>query len=110
MITLKKAIEVLENWRVHAYHDDDGTDEDAHELFFALNVAIPLLQKATLKNPATNADRIRAMSDEELATALETALFCPYKGTDEWCGLKNEYCNACLLDWLQQPVEEVDHV
>lgn len=44
--------------------------------------------------PGTNADRIRAMSDEELAKFLE------YEGG----GACAEVCG--WLNWLRQPVEE----
>lgn len=41
----------------------------------------------------TNADRIRAMSDEELHTFLNNWLDCPYGKTLDW------------IDWLKQEVE-----
>ena len=49
----------------------------------------------------TNADRLRAMSDEELAEWL------PFKmgacNMSEKCG--NDYtCDVCWLDWLKQEV------
>ena len=47
-----------------------------------------------VKVPMTNADRIRAMSDEELAKWLE------YEGG----GACAEVCG--WLNWLQQPAEE----
>lgn len=50
------------------------------------------------KKPMTNGDRIRAMSDEELA---ELNTLCPF--IDEECTMKG--CNACILEWLKQPVE-----
>lgn len=52
----------------------------------------------------TNADRIRAMSDEELAVTL----MCPNEMgmADIPCDQKN--CCKCLLDWLRQP-EEATH-
>ena len=46
----------------------------------------------------TNADRIRAMSDEELASFLENAMF----DSDEPRAVE-------ILHWLQQPVEEAGH-
>ena len=57
----------------------------------------------------TNADRIRAMSDEELAEFL-----CDFRGcdTDEntCIGCKGEqYCragHAGAMEWLKQPAEE----
>ena len=52
----------------------------------------------------TNADRIRAMSDEELAKFLQEP-FCDKRTHDEctisYCGV----CDQCVLDWLQQPAE-----
>ena len=47
--------------------------------------------------PITNADRIRAMTDEELAELLFQV------GYDNGWGMK-EYA----LEWLQQPAEEED--
>lgn len=45
--------------------------------------------------PSTNADRIRAMSDEELAAWMAE------------CNAYREYANASQwLPWLQQPAEE----
>ena len=65
---------------------------------------------------ATNADRIRAMSDEELAQNLwkfsdldERISFCPNNPecdalleTED--GIPQEKCMGCLLAWLRQPV------
>ena len=57
----------------------------------------------------TNADRIRAMSDEELAKFL-----CNFRS----CDSSEHPCNGCqaepycmighngMIDWLQQPAEE----
>ena len=58
------------------------------------------------KAPLTNADRIRTMSDEELANIIE----CPYGNPyfDEHLPCKGS-CHDCLLIWLQQPAEEDDH-
>lgn len=68
----------------------------------ALGLAIAALKVVDfdqVKNePLTNADRIRAMSDEELAEWHET---CPY--INEECTMKG--CEKCVLDWLQQPAE-----
>ena len=44
-----------------------------------------------LRQPITNADRIRAMSDEELAWAIDSAIVPP--GTPK-------------LEWLRQPAED----
>ena len=59
-------------------------------------------------NYTTNADRIRAMSDEEL---------CEFLGEYKFCDICEEGCDNCtyngdcdnrLLEWLQQPTEEND--
>lgn len=52
--------------------------------------------------PTTNADRIRAMSDEELAKKLAWRAECPDKAHQDKC---NEDCFGCWLDWLRQEVE-----
>ncbi len=55
--------------------------------------------------PPTNADRIRSMTDEELARWLVDATVC-----ERVCG-EDEYChgNECVkrvTDWLKQPAKE----
>ena len=59
-----------------------------------------------------NADKIRSMSDEELAErlALMTTIceFCAKrKNCDDPSGYNQ--CMEGILDWLQQPAEEVDN-
>lgn len=55
--------------------------------------------------PATNGDRIRNMSDEELAKAK---ILCPYTAVDmdmceKWITSGDTRdCAACALDWLKQ--------
>lgn len=58
--------------------------------------------------PKTNADRIREMSDEELAEKMSRMAhcwFCPVR-----CGIvgTDEECKAKWLSWLRSPVEERD--
>ena len=61
-----------------------------------------------LARPQTNADRIRAMSDEELAKWIDW-LF----GRCEWCDTdkmatddcNDVECTSCILEWLKQPAE-----
>ena len=52
----------------------------------------------------TNADRIRAMSDEELANII-TADWCELLNCDSPC---DEYCDLKVLDWLRQEVDDGD--
>ena len=69
---------------------------------------------AALK-PKTNADRIRSMTDEELAAALlrmlDGDMYCTNRpecgamlDTDD--GIPDEWCAQCLLNWLRKPAEE----
>ena len=59
--------------------------------------------------PFTNADRIRAMSDEEIAKLFTQAVSdgCPPKM--DWTCKKNEEgwdgCDKCWCKWLKQPAE-----
>ena len=64
----------------------------------ALDVAIKALEDVTGKNVGkmTNADRIRSMTDEELAELL-----C----CTGWRMIERKEC----LEWLQQTAEEDDH-
>ena len=56
----------------------------------------------------SNADRIRAMSDEELAKFIsiqsDDCLCSDNSKCDYHCG--GDSCLKVLLDWLQQPAEE----
>ena len=59
--------------------------------------------------PETNAERIRSMTDEELAQVLrnpcDIADHCP----TEWCKERN--CGyQCALDWLKQEATDADPV
>ena len=58
----------------------------------------------TEDKPNTNADKILAMSDEELATFMNCD-GCPPK--NEGCN-DGQKCSLCWLEWLQQPAEKND--
>lgn len=51
------------------------------------------------KKPA-NGDKIRNMTDEELARAMD--MVCP---PDTACN-DGQQCIKCWIEWLKQPVEE----
>ena len=67
-----------------------------------------------LNKPLTNAQKIRSMSDEELAKAIFNWLFMkehcdmcvPEMRTPKKC---NGRCTSGILRWLQRPAEEDDH-
>ena len=63
------------------------------------------------REPLTNADRIRSMSDEELVRMLtlgEGAFDC-FKCRKVVDGECDTNCPERCLDWLQQPAEEDDY-
>ena len=76
-----------------------------------------LPEESTALGQETNADRIRAISDEELATMLNR--FAEGEDAPRYCRnlpecdadmeadslIPLERCQACLLHWLQQPAE-----
>ena len=99
-MTRKDAIEAIKcNW-------PDGRYTILRE---ALDMAIAALREQEGKDtyaPLTNADRIRAMSDEELANIIE----CPYGNPyfDEHLPCKGS-CHDCLLIWFKQPAEDDDY-
>lgn len=70
---------------------------------------VPVVVNAK-QHPQTNADRIRGMTDEELATNF-AGRCCPKKDEFYDCGKLNgksfswEDCRKCWLDWLKSPVE-----
>lgn len=57
--------------------------------------------------PITNADRIRAMTDEELARWIATTADdnCPDTAHERYC---DNRCGECWLDWLKSQVEVQD--
>ena len=99
-MTRKDAIEAIKcNW----------PDSRYTILREALDMAVKALEDVTDKNVGkmTNADRIRAMSDEELVEFIKNikvrAAFCKaVKNNDAF----EELCSA---EWLQMPAEEDDY-
>ena len=99
-MTRKDAIEAIKcNW----------PDSRYTILREALDIAVKALEDVTDKNVGkmTNADRIRAMSDEELVEFIKNikvraALCKAVKDNDAF----EELCSA---EWLQRPAEEDDH-
>ena len=57
--------------------------------------------------PQTNADRIRAMSDEELAKFIPDWSYTNACKCDEqpYVDCNNE-CEKCVLEWLKQPADQ----
>lgn len=113
-MTREKAIEVLEYARNY-----DGMDYGAPSI--ALDMAISALRQQDVadkdvgKNePLTNAQKIRAMSDEELAGFLMKLMHnniqCFGEGMFPYHPCPQEQnCKQCGIDWLQMPAEEDNH-
>lgn len=59
---------------------------------------------AHTEKPQTNADRIRSMTDEELAELLFGSCI-EHMGVEE-CSHPEEACKSCVLDWLKAESEE----
>ena len=68
------------------------------------NMALADFEAVKDAKPKTNADRIRAMSDEELAGMLRST-GCPLARSDMAC---KEFgsCRNCWLEYLKQPVKD----
>ncbi len=90
------------------YPGDDDKSYAKYGLF--VNAWMPLpesystdAEKPHIEKPQTNADRIRSMTDEELALAV----MCPadITGGDTKCDRYGN-CRKCTLDWLQRESEE----
>ena len=67
------------------------------------------------RKPFTNADRIRAMTDEELADWMTTYIFCTecmfFNDDTYTCNYEYRYrkgCNGAMLDWLKKEVDDGD--
>ncbi len=79
-----------------------GTREDAT---FADNSECAAFNRAVEDAPMTNADRIRAMTDEELAKLLLNACIGSKCGEQPQNENGSINCFACRLNWLKKPVE-----
>ena len=106
-MTIEEAIKVLRTESVEI----GGNAVSVARWLTALDVAVKALEDVPDKDagknePMTNAQKIRSMSDEELAEFL-------FNGDVEYChaGLckDGETCRICCLRWLQQPAEEANH-
>lgn len=61
--------------------------------------------------PCTNADRIRAMSDEELENGIRNLSLGYEPWCDQHCAIDgDDNCNRCLRIWIQQPAEPPEEV
>lgn len=82
---------------------------DCHKCKFEITAeCVPRSQKMGFpicyQSTTTNADRIRAMTDEELADWL-SIYCCRNKTYDAHCETFGS-CEACWLDWLKEEAKE----
>ena len=56
-----------------------------------------------IAGPKTNADRFRAMTDEELAGWLATNDTCPSTEQERKC---DNRCGECWLEWLKKEADD----
>ena len=104
-----------------AYYLGDCDEEDtcvANDLFVNAWQPLPEAYNPEIVQKQTNADRIRAMSDEELAELLYSLQYCDEKlnfcGNNKECDdildgggtISDEMCKQCFVWWLQREVEE----
>lgn len=73
---------------------------------FADHSECAAFNKSVDDKPMTNADRIRAMSDEELVDFLNNFNVCDTRSNEKCRFVFLADCWECVLDWLRQPAEE----
>jgi len=76
-----------------------------------MGIIIPMERiRKKMEKPQTNANRIRAMTDEELATVIAW----PYLASPPWCANHKTCpyisedptpCDKCALDWLKEEAD-----
>ena len=74
---------------------------DVQEFYKIAEAALREQEAVTNRNGLTNAQYIRSMSDEELASVI----MCPYDVEPDLC-YSRKSCYACSLDWLKLPYKE----
>ncbi len=79
---------------------------------FEVQIDIPRMMGAEVIHVAlkdfkkqTNADRLRMMSDEELADFITARHYTPHCPVP-WCEESAENCEECWLNWLRKEAED----
>ena len=108
-MTLNEEIEYLQSGKWYDKVREVLPTDEYLKLGWAIGDILETLGlfRSLAPEPQTNADRIRAMSDEELAKFIATPCQCevrPKRDGFRECG--NDLCLQYLLKWLQQPAEE----
>ena len=112
-MTLNEEIEFLRNGKWYDKIGETLLCDEYLNLGWAIRDVLDTLESLRMLQPKeeTNADRIRAMSDEELARMIACCDTCTDICLNEYeKGRIIERCNGNCLDsvlkWLQQPAEE----
>ena len=102
------------NHRAYAICPDREWCGSLQDAIFTEGSECDEFNQKVINAPPTNADRIRAMSDEELAQAIYQGISsdaCDYcKENDHHCAghtCQGKADAEVILEWLQQPAEEV---
>jgi hypothetical protein len=66
---------------------------------------VTAFEKQKKARARTNADRIRAMSDEELAEVFGKLVHCGGCPMRDSCKVDDLPCDNVMLEWLKQPAE-----
>lgn len=95
------------------YHSLDFA-EDVCKTYEECNCKIVEVSLTIVQETKTNADHIRSMSDEELATLIYNWIDDKFCNNSSECaalletgnGIPEERCMGCLRKWLKQPYKE----
>ena len=94
------------NYCKTCWHDDGdiGFCDKCYYNHILEEKGIPPTEYEAKPKPITNADRIRNMSDEELAEVIKHPCDIGNHIPTEWCASRS--CGyQCSLDWLKQEAE-----
>ena len=80
-------------------YSKECSDSPEHTSFYK-GTECDYFNQQVIHAPLTNADRIRAMSDEELAQMLNRADCPPNTSCND-----GQRCIKCWMEWLQYPCE-----
>lgn len=76
---------------------------------FADDSECAAFNKSVDDNPVlTNADRIRHMSNEELADFMNNFNVCDTRSNEQCKFMFLADCRECVLDWLREPAKEAE--
>lgn len=116
-MTLNEEIELLRNGKWFDKIGGTLPNDEYLNLGWAIGDVLDTLELLRMLQPKveTNADRIRAMSDEELASEMNQrsiSTICDIvcqgdcKAIATLNKTRGEVCEEIIMEWLQQPAEE----